>query len=428
MKTNLSKRMSVLILAISLFYLLTASSTVENWPHWRGPDNNGISSEKGLPMTWSQSENVKWRLELPGSAPSTPVIWNDRIFLTSADGNFMVLLCVKSDGEILWKKPLGDRRTRFHQPDSHTGAPSPSTDGQHVWAFTGQGILACFDFDGNEIWQADLQGRYNRFSMYHGMSTTPLLDGERLYIQLNHDNAQLVLALNIMTGTEIWKHNRKTDARMENLHSYASPVMYRDGSDEMLIVHGADYVTAHSLKDGNEIWRCGGLQDPNNYNDYLRFVATPAVAPGIIVVPSAKNGPVLGLNPKGAKGDITHSDSQYHWKLDRGTTDVPSPLIYDGLVYICREDGKLLCADAKTGELLYHERVYGRRHRASPVYADGKIFLTAADGTINVIKPGRKYELLATNSLGETLLSSPAISNGTIYLRTFEALYAIGKK
>ncbi|MFQ5631982.1 MAG: PQQ-binding-like beta-propeller repeat protein [bacterium] len=415
------------IMAISYFAAAMAPVS-ENWPHWRGPDHNGISNEKNLPATWSRNENIKWRLELPGSAPSTPVIWNERIFLTSAEDNKMVLLCVSTNGNILWKKPLGDRRTRFHQGDSHTGAPSPSTDGKHVWAFTGQGILACFDFAGQEIWRTDLQERYNRFSMYHGMSTTPLLYGDCLYIQLIHDNAQLVLALDKTSGNELWKHNRKTDARMENLHSYTSPVIYRHGGLAQLIVHGADYVTAHNLKSGDEIWRCGGLQDSGRYNDYLRFVASPVVATGLVVVPSAKNGPVLGLKPEGAKGDITQNKSQYHWKLKSGTTDVPTPLIHEGLVYICRENGILLCVDAKTGVLVYRESVYRRRHRASPVYADGKIFLTAADGTVNVIRPGRKYALLATNSLNETLLASPAISNGSIYLRTYEALYAIGKK
>ena len=258
------------------------------------------------------------------------------------------------------------------------------------------------------------------------MSTSPLLDGDRLYMQLLHSNAQLVLALDKKTGGEIWKHERKTDARVESMHSYASPLMYRHDGDEYLVTHGSDYVTAHNLDDGSEIWRIGGFQG-SSYNEYFRFVSSPVAGPGIIVAPSAKNGPTIGINPSGAKGDITNSEGNYHWKWDQNTTDVPSPLIHDNLVYICRENGVLFCIDGKTGEEVYKQSVYRKRHRGSPVYADGKIFLVAIDGTISVIKAGREFELLATNKMEERMTASLAISDGIIYVRSYEALYAIGK-
>jgi outer membrane protein assembly factor BamB len=400
----------------------------EDWPRWRGPRNDGTSTETGIAVRWSKTENVKWRLELPGPAPSTPIIWQDRIFLTSAEGADLVLVSANTGGKILWKVSIGSGNYEIRSDESNAASPSPSTDGKFVWVKFGTGLLACYDFKGKEIWQFDLQKRYQPFSMYHGMSSSPLLDGDRLYLQLLHSNQQLVLALDKNTGREIWKHLRKTDAREESMHSYASPFIYRFGQQEFLVAHGSDYVTAHDLKDGRELWRSGGLNPATNYNPYFRFVASPAASPGLIVVPSAKNGPVLGINPQDAKGDITNTPANFHWKLAQNTPDVPSPLIHEGLVYLCRENGVLLCLDAKTGQVFYTERTHNQRHRASPVYADGKIFLTATDGTITAVKPGKQFEIIATNTIEERLSASPAISGGTIYLRSFKALYAIGGK
>ena len=398
---------------------------VENWPRWRGPRNDGTSLETGLPARWSMTENLKWRFELPGPAPSTPVIWGDRIFLTSAEGADLVLLCLDTAGKLLWKKKLDSGNYEIRGDESNAASPSPTTDGKLVWANLGTGVLACYDFDGKEIWKFDLEQRYQPYSMYHGMSSSPLLDGDRLYLQLLHSNQQLVLALEKSSGRELWKFIRPTDAREESLHSYATPFVYRYGSQEFLLTHGADYVVAHDLKDGRELWRCGGLNAPDNYNSYFRFVASPVAAAGLVVVPSAKNGPVLGLNPKGAKGDITANQANYYWRLGENTPDVPSPLIQDGLVYLCRENGVLICLDARTGERYYMERTHNQRHRASPVYADGKIYLVAADGMVSVVKAGKKFEMLAQNSMGERISASVAIANGTIYLRSFKALYAI---
>lgn len=403
------------------------STTISgNWPHWRGPENNGVSEGKDLPAEWTTTANVRWRLQLPGPAPSTPVVWNDRIFLTTAEDSDLCLMAVSTAGSILWKREIASGNSSIRQGESNAASPSPSTDGSHVWAFFGTGELVCYTIDGDEVWKTNLASRYGDFDMYWGMSSSPLLDGERLYVTLIHSKSQLVLALDKMTGKEIWKHTRKTDAKTESLHSYASPVIYRDESQSFLISHGADYVIAHDLKGGAEIWRCGGMQE-TDYNHYLRFVATPAVVPGLIVIPSAKSGPILGLNPVGAKGDITAVSSQYHWKRKDSTTDVPSPLIHGGLVYICRENGVLLCLDAKTGGEVYKASVYRKQHRSSPVYADGKIFLTASDGTVSVIEAGRTYKLLAQNSLDEYTAASPVIVDDTIYIRTYDALYAIGK-
>lgn len=389
----------------------------ENWPNWRGPRRDGTSLETGLPLKWNKTENAIWRAPLPGPAGSTPIVWDNRIFLTSAEGDNLLLICISTDGKILWKQILGTGNSSVRGDEANLAAPSPSTDGKYVFAFAGSGDLACYDFAGKQIWKINLQQRYGKFNLNFVMSSTPLLDGNRLYLQLIHTDAQLVLALDKTNGREIWKQERRTDARDECLHSYASPFLYREGKREFLLIHGADYITAHKLNDGTEIWRYGGLNPKESYHPNFRFVASPVAMAGLIVVPSAKNGPVIALNP----------DAQHLWTLERGTPDVPSPLIHQGIVYLCRENGALIAIDAKTGSQIYHERTYVHRHRASPVYGDGKIYLTARDGTVTVVKAGRQFEILSKNEIGEPISSSPVISNGKLYLRSFDALYAIGK-
>ncbi len=409
--------------AAALLLCGAATAATEAWPHWRGPQNNGVGEAEGLPAAWGADQRVAWRLELPGPAPSTPVVWQDRIFLTTASGEDLALMCVSASGRELWRRTLSGGAKDIRQGESNPAAPSPSTDGKHVWAFTGTGALACFTVDGEQVWKTDIQQRYNPFSMYFGMSSSPLLDGDRLYLSLLHAKAQTVVALDKATGEEIWKRERPSQAKKESLHSYASPVIYRDGQHEYLLIHGSDVISAHDLASGAEIWRCGGLQK-ESYNPFYRFVATPAAVDGLIVAPSAKNGPVLGLKP-GGKGDITGDQARYAWKFPDNTPDVPSPLIHGGLVYLCRENGVLLCLDAKTGELVYKNRTHDGRHRGSPVLADGKLYLTALDGTVSVIQAGREFKILAQNSFGEPQAASPVIANNTIYLRTHKALYAV---
>lgn len=408
-------------------------ATAENWPQWRGPQGNGISQEKGIPTTWSKTDNVLWRLSLPGPAGATPIVWEDRIFLSTVDGDQLALMCVGTDGKERWKKEIGQGNKNVRGDEGNFASPTPVTDGKHVWAFFGQGTLACFDVAGKQIWKKDLQKEYGKFEIQFGMSSTPVLHGNNLYFQLIHGkwsaepSRGLVLALDKATGDELWQKPRLTDAVNENKHSYASPILYQDSQNEYLLTHGADYVIAYDLKDGSELWRCGNLNPKSNYNDTLRLVASPAAVPGLIVVPSAKGGPVLGLQTD-LKGNVTEDKSATKWIMERGTPDVPSPLIQGGLVYLCRENGNLICLDAESGEKLYEERTHSGRHRASPVYADGHIYLTARnDGTVTVVKAGRDFKIVAKNTLDEAISASPVISGGRLYLRSFDALYAIGK-
>jgi outer membrane protein assembly factor BamB len=414
-------------LSFVITLLLCSATNAGNWPQWRGANHDAISGETGLPSDFGPAKNVLWRLPLPGPAGSTPVVWDDHIFLTTANGQNIDIMAIGTDGKLLWQKTLARHNESVRGDEGNFASPSPCTDGKHVWAMAGTGDLACYTVDGKEAWKFNLQDRVGKFNIAFGMTSTPLLDDGKLYLQLLFTGGRHVLCLDAATGATLWQVERKSDAHDECEHSYASPTLYRDGDREYLLTHGGDYVVAHSLKDGSEIWRCGGLNPLGNYNPTLRFVASPLAVPGLIVVPSAKNGPVLGIDPA-SQGNITETKDGHRWTRRENTPDVSSPLVYDGLVYLCRENGTLLVLDAGTGKQVYQKRAYSDRYRASPVYADGKIFLASRDGTVTVVKPGRTFEVLAENKMGESISSSPAIAGGRIYLRSFDALYAIGKQ
>jgi outer membrane protein assembly factor BamB len=413
-------------LAVLASILAVASTQAENWPQWRGPTNDGVSRETNLPAEWSPSKNVVWKLDMPGMGSSTPAVWGKKIFLTSADEKDLVLICVSTEGKELWKRKVGTGDRVYKRDEgSNSASPSPCTDGKHVWAYFGTGDIACFDMDGKEVWKFNVQDRYGKFGIQWGIHNSPLLHEDRLYMEFFHANAAWVVALDKATGAEIWKVKRESDGRGECKEAYTSPLIWTNGKESLLIVHGNDYATAHSLTDGKEIWRVGDLNPKDKYNATLRLVATPVATPDLIVVPTAKGGPVVGIKP-GAMGMVNAGSEFELWRMPKGTPDVPSPLVRDGLVYLCREDGRVICLDAKTGKEQYSKQPHGAIHRASPVYADGKLYICGRDGVISVLKAGPTYELLATNKMEDGIAASPSIADGRIYLRTYKTLYAIG--
>jgi outer membrane protein assembly factor BamB len=422
---------------ILVLIVTTSTATAENWPSWRGPTSNGISTEQNVPTKWDTSTNVAWKVSLPGPAGSTPVIWDDQIFLTSVDGSKLILMCFGTDGKEQWRQTIstsGDKRVR--NDEGNYASPSPVTDGQHVWTMMGDGRLACFTVGGEAVWKLDLQQEFGAFKIQFGMSSTPVLYDDRLYLQLIHGDGNpdtqeaAVIALNKSTGKTVWKVGRITGASRENEHSYSSPLLYNFGGVVYLVTHGAYYTVAYDLKDGSEIWRLGGLNPQNDpkrrYHPTLRFVSSPGLADGIIVSPTAKDGRTFAIRAD-KKGDLTGNPAAALWTIV-GTPDVPSPLIHDGIVYLCNQNGNLRAIDATSGEEYYLARTERTRHRASPVYAAGHIYLTARTGKITVVKAGKKFEKIAVNDLEEDITSSPAISNGTIYLRSFDSLWAIKSK
>ncbi len=397
----------------------------KNWPQWRGPALDGTSAETELPVAWSTTENIAWSLELPVWSGSTPIIWEETIFLSVSDGEKLWLWAVdRNTGNRLWERFLsdGDHRERKHNMSS----PSPVTDGEHVWVMTGTGIIKGFDFEGTEVWSRDIQADYGAFGLNWGYASSPLLYDGALYVQVLHgmktDDPSYVLRIDRLTGETAWRIERATAAIRESPDSYTTPtVVFNEGAAE-LIITGGDVVTGHDPATGDELWRVDGLNPDNN--PWYRIVASPVVHDDIIYAPTRER-PLLAIRA-GGRGDIT--DSHRLWSFDNGP-DVPTPVTDGTYFYSINDKGIAYCLDARTGEVLYGpQRLAVGTYSASPVMADGKIYMTSEDGLTSVLRTGPEFEVLAENDLGDYTLSSPAISDGQIFIRTASALYAIGER
>ena len=423
------------VAAIFSLTICFSSAFAENWPQWRGPKNDGHSTETGLPTEWNADKNIFWKVAMPGSGSSTPCVWGDKMFFTTMDGSDVVMIAMGTDGKIKWRSVMGSGNIRtMGDEGGNLASASCSTDGKLVYAQAGSGKLAAFDFDGKEVWSHDLTTTYGNFAdrtvIQFGGHWTPVLHKDRLYVTLLHRKAQKVLALEAATGKEIWAVDRFSDSPpgTESPDVYSSPFIWEKGDKAQLIVHGNDYCTAHNLSDGSEIWRVTELNPKANYNRHWRTIASPLVTPDLIVIPSCKRGVTVGLNPETAVGPVSPGAKGELWRIAKNTPDVSSPLLHEGIVYLMGEGGTLMAHDAKTGKELYSERITNMRHRANPVYADGKIYFLGRDGICVVVKPGPKYEKLAENKLSDTFTASPAIANGVMYLRGWKSLYAITGK
>jgi outer membrane protein assembly factor BamB len=421
---------SICYAAASLAIVIAGSTlSAENWPHWRGPLANGHSGEKGLPVKWSPTENVAWKLALPSRSGATPIIWGDRIFLNVAladgAGDLEFWVVDRAKGDVVWKRPLGGGNMRARK--QNMSSPSPVTDGKNVWVMTGTGVFKAFDFSGKELWARDIQKDYGPFGLNWGYASSPLLYGDSLFVQVLHgmktDDPSYLLRIDKMTGKTLWRVERPTQAIQESPDSYATPLLVKVGSAFEIVTVGGDVVTGHDPKDGKELWRLGGLNPENNPN--YRIVASPfVISEGVVGAPSRVK-PLVALKP-GGRGDVTESHKM--WSFDRGP-DVPTPISDGKYVYVVDDRGVVHCLDAKTGAIVYGpERLKSGTYSASPVLADGKIYITNEDGLTSVFAPGPKFELIAENALEDYCLSSPAISDGQIFIRTTTNLWAIGDR
>jgi outer membrane protein assembly factor BamB len=419
---SLSKR---IFCAFTIILLSIQIAIAENWAQWRGPNLNGTSNEKNLPMKWSAEEGINWKLAMPALSGSTPIVWGDFIFLNVAEGDDLVLWCIdRNKGAMLWKKRLGGGNVKMRK--QNMSSPSPVTDGQTVWVMTGTGILKAFDFKGAELWGRDIQKEYGNFGLNWGYASSPLLHEDSLYVQVLHgmrtDDPSYVLRIDKKSGKNLWRVERPTEAIQESPDSYATPALLKYGNTKEIVITGGDCVTGHDLATGKELWRVNGL-NPENHPFY-RIVASPIVADGVIYSPSRVK-PVVAIKA-GGRGDITASHKL--WSFDRGP-DVPTPVTDGKYFYSFDDRGVSWCLDAKTGKVIWGpERIKSATYSASPVLADGKIYMTSEDGLTTVLKAGDKFEVLAENDLKDYCLSSPAISDGQIFIRTTQFLYCIGKR
>jgi outer membrane protein assembly factor BamB len=395
----------------------------DDWPHWRGPTRDGVSTETGLPVQWSTTENVLWRVPMPDRSGSTPIVWGDLVFLNVADAGSLYLWTLdRKDGSLRWKAHLsdGDRRQRKQNMSS----PSPLTDGRRVWVMTGTGVLKAFDLRGKELWMRDIQKDYGRFGLNWGYASSPLLHQGALYLQVLHgmktDDPSYLLRIDAATGETVWRVERPTKAIRESPDSYTTPALLEYDGKKELVITGGDVVTGHDLDSGKELWRSDGL-NPGNDGNY-RIVASPVVMNGIIYAPSRER-PLLALKA-GGRGDITRTHRL--WEFDKGP-DVPTPVTDGKYFYVVDDQGILFCLDARSGAVLWGpQRIAPGIYSSSLVLADGKIYATNEDGVTTVLRAGARFEVLAENRLESYTLSSPAISRGQIFLRTEDFLYCIG--
>lgn len=398
--------------------LATALSHADNWPGWRGPTRNGLSEESQLPSTWSATENIAWKVPLPGNGIANPVIWGDRIFITESDGprhGTLHLICLsRKTGEELWhRKYWGTSPTLFHASKSSMASPSPVTDGKHVFAFYGTGDVFCLTVDGDLVWQRSLADEYGPFENRFAASSSPILHEGLLLLQCDHYGASYVLGIDAATGANRWKADRP-----ECWLSWASPQLVPlDNGKHELIVSGSHKVEGYDPITGEKHWTLGGLA--------RECIPTPVFGHGLLYVVSGPKSPTFALKP-GGRGDI--EADQLAWSSNRGSPFVPSAILVGERYYLVDDAGIATCLDAHKGKTVWQKRLPGR-YTASPVSGDGKIYLANEDGTTTVLYAGsRTYDEIGRNDLGEPIFASPAISQGSLFIRTPRHLWRIGGK
>jgi outer membrane protein assembly factor BamB len=393
-----------------------------DWPEFRGPTRDGVSTATNVPVEWSATENVNWRQEIPGNGWSSPVLVGDKIYLTTATGTAdagdvsLRAICVNAhDGRILWDveaiRPDVEAAKIMHQKNSLASA-TPIVDSGRVYVHFGHMGTAALDLAGKVLWtQTDVHYRPQ-----HGNGGSPLLVDDLLVFSCDGEENPFIVALDQNTGAERWRVARETTA--ERTFSFCTPLVIEVDSAKQIISPGSGMVGAYDPHGGHEIWRV-------NYDQGFSVVPRPIYKNGMLYVCSGfMRANLLAVDPNGAAGDVT--ESNVVWKFNRGVPTTPSVVVTNDAVYFVSDNGVATCLDAHSGEVHWTERL-GGGFSASPVYAEGRVYFTNEDGTTYVVRAGSDYELLATNELGERALASPAIDDGAIYLRTASHLWRIGK-
>ena len=431
---------------IVLWSLLLTSAYAENWPGWLGPDGLGISSEKGIPTQWDLDKNVKWKVAVPGLGHSSPIVWGNRIFVTTAassDPNadnwakgfpmagrspdtaeieWQVLCLDRDTGKIIWKQTAARGiPVNFRHLKNSYASQTPVTDGTHVYAFFGDQGMYCYDFQGNLIWSRDL-GNFKMKAEW-GTASSPVLF-ENLVIQTcdQETGESFIAALDKKTGKTVWEQGR------EEKSSWGTPYLYLQGDRPELIVNATTAVRSYDPATGKLLWECRGPATSIT-------VPTPTASNGLIYVSSGyiaeKTKPITAFIP-GANGDITLKEGETEsdaiaWRQMAAAPYIPSPIAYGDYVYVLYDQGFLACYEAKTGKEVYGKQRIGTgtNFSASPVVVGERLFLFSEDGDVYVMKTGPDFELLAKNSIGEGMMATPAVSEGMMFVRTVKHLYCI---
>jgi len=384
------------------------------WARWRGPSGQGLANGTGYPDTWSATQNVAWKVPVPGSGNSSPIVWGDRIFITTAYDNgrrMSIVAFRRSDGQKMWEAFAPEGKTPYgnHYKNGYASATA-ATDGQRVYASFGPRGLVAVDMDGKVVWHRDL----GRMDAYHGTAGSPLLYKDRLILYQDQFNDSFVAAFDTRTGRELWRTRR--DAQV----GWGTPIAVRVGEHDEIIVSSQWIVRAYNPDSGTELWNCKGTTD--------EVIPTPVVGYGMVFCSSGRAGPTLAIRP-GGKGDVTRT--HVAWTSPRGSPFVPSPILYGEHLYMINDMASIVtCLEAMTGKVLFQGRLGVAQREgfsSSPVAVDGKVFFTNDEGETFVLKAGPTFEMLHVNKLEETTLATPALVDGRWYFRTDRNLIAIGK-
>ena len=388
----------------------------DNWPQWRGPRGDGTSAETGIPVRWSEKENVLWRIPIPGKGHSSPVVWGDRVFVTTClekDQKRLLLCLNRRDGKMIWERtvltaPLEPK----HQLNSYASS-TPATDGHFIWVTflnMPKFEVYCYDFDGNLVWQRSP----GEFHSKHGFCSPPILYKDTIILNGDQDAESYLVALDKTTGEERWRTDRPNRVR-----SYCPPLVIDSSGRKQFVLTGSLCTASYDPDTGKQIWIVEGPTE--------QFVASMVSLPGIVFLTSGfPEYHVMAIRPDG-HGNVTKTHVLWHEHCDASKASyVPSPIAFDKYFFLVTDNGFGYCLDEKTGKRLWQHRL-GDHHSASPVSADGLLYFPDDDGTTYVVKASSKFELMSRNKLTEGCRASPAISDGQIFIRTLGRLYCIGE-
>jgi len=425
-----------ILLALLLGSWTGQFAAAENWAQFRGASGNGISVEKDLPANWSDQEGIAWSVDLQGRANSGPAVTSKRIDLTTQleDKSLWVISLERSTGTLIRSIRVGSGVLVAKGPENlygyrHNAAtPTPVSDEDHTWAFFGNGLLVCVHAQSGEvIWKRDMVKDHGAYDITFGMGSSPRLWEDLLYVSCMTKGVSYVVAMEKLTGKQVWKTERKLVAKDDGPDAYSTPAIARNGKRVELLVSGADHVNAYDLRSGKQNWISSGLMIDSPYG---RIIASPVSHQGIVVATSANPGGsglgrVIAVRGDGS-GDV--SESHQAWSLEKTSPDSSSPVCLDGLVYMTTDNGVASCLDIKTGKSHWVKRLSTGPYHASPVAGDGKIYFLGIEGNCTVVQAGAEGKVLATNKLSGTFYATPAISGGMIYLRGYSRLVAIKGK
>jgi len=424
--------------------VLSFTTCADDWPQWRGPLFNGSSGETNLPSQWSKTENVAWAADLPGPGASTPVIWNDTVFISSVDtaaANLQAIALDRRTGKVLWQHTVADGVAKDDR--STYASPSPSTDGKLVVFFYGNGDLVAFDFAGKQLWSLNLQKQYGDFAFQWTFSASPTLAYGKLYVEVLQRNVPVnghglkdgpidsfILALDPATGKALWKQVRTSDAVAESHEAYTTPIPYQFDGRQQLLIAGGDCLTGHDPESGKELWRWG-TWNPNKI-PHWRLVVSPAAGDGIVLACAPKRDPIYAIK---AGGSGVLDDSAIAWKSAQErelSSDVPTPLFYLDDFFILSDVRKALSrVEPRTGKVKWTITTPGEsKYESSPTGADGKIYLMNFRGDVTVVA-AEDGKILTTVPMGEerddATRSTIAVAHQELFVRTNKRLYCIGR-